>query len=143
MGDQITSFSQVLTHPFNVSFTCEHCGEFNTFTHEIVGAGKKSVYHSSSRNISAAALSAKDRLKMQEKAEKQLELGIKNAEAKLAKGKYSWIVANKCAKCNRYQSWQTRQIWKNFFKSFFGAPFIILLLLYLPLSWIFGSDSTR
>lgn len=76
-------------------------------------------------------------------AEKQLAARIKRARAKLSKGKYSWIKANKCAKCNRYQSWQTAQIWKNFFKAFFGGPLALGLLAYLPITKIFGSDSSR
>lgn len=143
MGDQITTYSKVLTHPFNVSFTCEHCGECNSFTQEIVGAGKKSIYGSSSRSNNVSTLSAADSAKMLLKAEKALELGIKNAETKLAKGKYSWLYANKCTKCKHYQSWQTSQIWKTFFKSFFGGPFMLMLLVFFPLNIIFGKDTNK
>lgn len=137
------NYTTELKHPFNISFTCERCGEINSFTQEIIGTGNKTVYGSSSQPNSDATLSATDMNEMMLDAEKQLAAGIKKAEAKLAKGKYSWIKAKKCAKCNRYQSWQTAQIWKSFFKLFFGGPFAFGLLAYLPLTKIFGSDSSK
>ncbi len=143
MGDQITTFSKVLTHPFNVAFTCEHCGEQNSFTQEIAGVGKKALYGSTAKTFTTNDLSPAVQAKMLQKAQNQLDQGIKDAEAKIAKEKYSWLYANKCAKCNRFQSWQTGQIWKNFFKTFFGGPFILMLVVYFPLTIFWGRDSSK
>lgn len=137
------NFATELKHTFNVSFTCEHCGEINSFTREIIGTGNKTVYGSASQSNSDATLSAADMSEMKLDAEKQLAAGIKRARAKLSKGKYSWLKANKCTKCNRYQSWQTAEIWTNFFKLFFGGPLAFGLLAYLPLTKIFGTDSSK
>lgn len=38
-----TIYSQKLKHPVYVSFTCEHCGQYNSFAQEIVGAGNAEV----------------------------------------------------------------------------------------------------
>jgi hypothetical protein len=143
MKKQNSNYSMELKHPFNVSFTCERCGELNSFTQEIIGTGNISVYGSASQPNSDATLSVTDMSELKLDAEKQLAAGIKRAEAKLAKGKYSWIKAKKCVKCKRYQSWQTALICKNFFKSFFGGPIVLGLLAYLPLTKIFGSDSSK
>ena len=143
MGQEIVTYSQVLKHPFTVSFVCEHCGEQNTYDHEIVGAGKKSLYKDNSFSNKTPVPSQKDQSRMQEKAQKDLDRGILYAQGRLAKGKYSWIKANKCAKCKRYQSWHISQIWKTFFKTFFGGPLVVMLLVYFPISIIFGRDTSR
>ena len=143
MGQEIITYSQVLTHPFTVSFVCEHCGEQNTFEHEIVGAGKKSLYKDNSFTNKTPVPSQKDQSRMQEKAQKDLDRGILYAQSRLAKGKYSWIKANPCVKCKRYQSWHVSQIWKTFFKTFFGGPFLVSLLVYIPVSLLYGKDSSR
>jgi hypothetical protein len=143
MGQEIVTFSQVLTHPFTVAYICELCGEPNSFHHEIVGTGKKSVYRDASFTRAPASLTQKDATGMLEKAQKDLDRGVRNAQARLAKGKYSWIQANRCAKCKRYQSWHVARIWKDFFKNFFGAPFLLMLLVFIPLSVIYGKDSSH
>lgn len=143
MGQEIITYSQVLKHPVNVSFTCEHCGEYNSYMQEIVGAGKKSKYSGEFDVKKANTLTMNDYSKMMTKAQQDLDRGINNAKRRLAKENYSWLFANKCAKCKHYQSWQTSQIWKNFFKSFFGGPFMLFLLVMVPLSIIFGRDTSR
>lgn len=143
MGQEITTYSKVLTKPINVSFTCEHCGEYNSFAQEIVGSGSKSKYGGKHEVKSSSILSQKELDKIMMKSQKNLDYGIKNAEIKIAKGKFSWLYANKCIKCNYYQSWQTHQIWKNFFKTFIGGPFMSLLIVMFPLSIVFGRDSDK
>jgi len=143
MGQEITTYSQVLKHPFVVTFTCEHCGEFNSYTQEIVGAGKKSKYSGEFDSKRASTLTMNDYSKMMAKAQKDLDRGISNAKRKLAKDNVSWLYANKCAKCKHYQSWQTSQIWKSFFKAFFGGPFLLFLLVMIPLSIVFGRDTSK
>jgi hypothetical protein len=142
MGQEITTYSQVLTHSINVSFTCEHCGEHNSFTQEIVGSGKKSKYSGAFDAKGANTLTKNDYTKILTKAQKDLDRGIENAKHRLAKEKFSWLYANKCSKCKHYQSWQTRQIWRNFFKTFFGGPFMLFLLVMIPLSIVFGRDTS-
>lgn len=54
------NYTTELKHPFDISFTCEHCGEINSFTQEIIGTGNKTVYGSASQPNSDATLSATD-----------------------------------------------------------------------------------
>jgi len=143
MGEKITTYSKVLSYPITVSFTCEHCGEQNVYTQEIVGAGQKSKYNVKRGSTAIDNLSPKELVKMQIKAQRDLDRGIENARRKVAKDKFSWIYANKCSKCRHYQSWQTGQIWKNFFKTFFGGPFMLMLIVMFPLFWIFGRDTSK
>ena len=139
MGQKITTFTQTMTHPVNVSFACEHCGEMNSFSMEIIGGGKT---HGGKRNADGTySLTPEGLAKIRAKAQIDLDRGVKNAELKIAKGHFSWIDAKKCPKCKHYQSWQTGRIWKNFLKVFFGAPFFVFLLAMYPLSIISSRDS--
>jgi hypothetical protein len=139
MKQEVVTFSQSLTHPVSVSFTCEHCGASNSFIQEIVGEGRIS---GGKRGADGNyTMSPKDSLKIMELARKDLEYKVKKAEKKIAKGNFSWLKANECVKCNKYQSWNNRRIWKDFLMVFFGAPFIVLLVVGFPITLIYKNTS--
>lgn len=135
MKQKVITFSQSLTQPVSVSFTCEHCGELNFITQDIVGVGSRS---GGKRGPDGNwQISPEDSIKIVELAQKDLELKVKNVEKKIAKGKFSWLNATECTKCKHYQSWNSRRIWKEFFQLFLGAPFIVLLVVGFPISLIY------
>lgn len=139
MKQEVVTFTQSLTHPVSVSFTCEHCGEVNTFIHEIIGVGNRS---GGKRGADGKyVMSPKDSIIIMEQAQKNLELGIKKVERKVEKGNYSWLEAKKCSKCQHYQSWNGGRIWKDFFMLFLGGPFIIFLVIGFPITMIYKNTT--
>lgn len=88
MGQEIITYSKVLTHPVIIEFTCEHCGENNVFTQEIVGAGKKSKYRGDFDTKRSTQLTAQDQSKMLTKAQKDLDRGISNAKRNIEKNNF-------------------------------------------------------
>jgi hypothetical protein len=139
MKQEAVIFTQSLTRPVTISFICEHCGESNSFTQEIVGEGRTS---GAKKGVDGKyIMSPKDSLKIMELAQLNLDHNVKKAETKIAKGNYSWLNANKCVKCNKYQSWNNRRIWKDFLLMFFGAPFIVLLVVGFPITLIYKNTT--
>jgi hypothetical protein len=139
MKQEVVTFTQNVNHPVSVSFACEHCGESNSFIQEIVGEGRIS---GGKRGADGKyTMSPKDSIKIMELAQKDLEYKVKKAEKKIAKGNLTWLKANKCVKCNKYQSWNNRRIWKDFMLMFFGAPFIVLLVVGFPITLIYKNTT--
>lgn len=139
MKQKVMTFSQSLTQPVSVSFTCEHCGELNLTTQDIVGVGSRSGGKLGPDGN--WQISPEDSIKIVELAQKDLEFKVKNIEKKVAKGNFSWLNATKCKKCEHYQSWNARKIWKEFIQLFFGAPFIVLLVVGFPISLIYKNTT--
>lgn len=126
-----TIYSQKVKHPAYISFTCEHCGHFNSFSQEIVGNASAEVRFGSSNKRAQEKVS---KLGMQ--AESDLERQIQNAKSNSDSGHYSWIKFHKCSKCNYTQSWQASRLWRKSIK------YILLDLLYVFVfySWLTGSS---
>lgn len=140
MKQEVVTFTQSLTHPVSVSFTCEHCGEVNQYKHEIIGVGQKSE---GKRGADGQySISPADSEKIMIKAQQNLDLSIKKVERKIEKGNYSWLEAKKCTKCKHYQSWNGAGIWKDFFTLFLGAPFIIILVIGFPITRIYRNATS-
>ena len=126
-----TIYSQKLKHPVYVSFTCEHCGQYNSFSQEIIGAGTAEV-----NNIRSDKYRQEQMAKVGPKAENNLQRNVLHAKQAVAKGSFSWLKFHKCTKCGFTQSWQTGRLWKRFIK-FFVIDIIILLIF---ISWLTGSS---
>lgn len=139
MKQEIVTYSQSLTQPISVSFTCEHCGTFNIFTQDIVGVGSLSV--KTRKATEKYVPSVADSFAVNNLAKENLELKMKQIEKKIATDNFSWLNAAKCSKCKHFQSWNNRRIWSDFLKLFFGAPFIILLVVGFPITQIYKNTS--
>lgn len=114
-----TVYTQKLTHPVQVTFKCEHCGETTTFIQNITGTGSADVPFLSSNKYTQSKIT-----KVGKSAQRDLERKIQTAQADDARGKYSWLNLQKCSKCKYYQTWQTTGILYRFIG--------MLLLLALP-----------
>lgn len=126
-----TIYSQKLKHPVYVSFTCEHCGQFNTYTEEIVGAGSAEVRYGSSNKRAQEKIS-----KIGTQAQVNLSHNVQNARINAEKGNYSWLKLHRCTKCNSAQSWQTGRLWKNIIK------FIVMDVIFLFYFFLFFNDAS-
>ena len=139
MKREVVTLSHSLTQPIGISFICEHCGESNLVIQDIVGVGTKSG--GKQRVDRTYSISPKDSIEIANLAQKDLEYKIKKIEKKTAKDNYSWINTTKCVKCQHFQSWNNRRLWKDFLKLFFGAPFLVLMLVGFPISLIYKNTS--
>jgi len=120
-----TIYSQKLKHPVYVSYTCEQCGNYNTFIEEIVGAGSAEVGFGSSNKRAQEKIS-----KIGPKAQVDLLKNVQRAKVKADKGNYTWLKLHRCTKCNSAQSWQVGRLWKNIVK-FIAIDVIALLYFFL------------
>ncbi|HBP37464.1 MAG TPA: hypothetical protein DD640_01750 [Clostridiales bacterium] len=126
-----TIYSQKLKHPVSVTFMCEHCGQYNYFSQEIIGNGSVEV-----SNIRSDKYRQDQIGKIGSKAESDLLRNVQNAKQSLSRGNYSWLKFHKCTKCGYSQSWQTGRLWKR------SIIFFImdLVILYIFFSWLTGSS---
>ncbi len=125
-----TIYSQKAKHPVYVSYNCEHCGQYNSFSQELVGVSTAEVRYGSSRKSEAAKLS-----KLGPGAQDELMKKIQDAAYRTGKNDFSWLKLHKCNSCKYVQSWQTALIWKKMIK-FFILDAIILLVF---ISWWTGA----
>lgn len=127
-----TIYSQKLKHSVYVTYTCEHCGQMNSFSHEIIGSSVSEVSNIRSDRYRQQQISM-----LGPKAESDLLRRVQDAKYSMANGNYSWLKFYKCTKCGYTQSWQTGRLWKRMIK-FFVMDFILLLIFY---SWVTGSSA--
>ncbi len=121
-------YTKKLSHPVHVTFTCEHCGQHNSFVQEIVGSSSAEVRYGSSAEQQRIDNLGPD-------AQIDLELKIQRAEYNIGRGNYSWLRVHRCTNCKYAQSWQTGRIWKRSIKFFVLDMFILLVFC----SWFQGT----
>lgn len=139
MKQEVVTYSQSLTQPISVSFTCAHCDTLNIFTQDIVGVGNLSV--KTLKATEKYVPSVADTFAVNNLAKEDLALKMKKIEKKIATDNFSWLNKAKCSKCKHFQSWNNRRIWSDFLKLFFGAPFMVLLVVGYPISQIYKNSS--
>lgn len=127
-----TIYSQKVKHPIYVTFECEHCGQLNSFSQEIIGNASAEVSFGSSKRYAQQKVS-----KLGAKAENDLERQIRKAQNDTDKGNYAWLKFHKCSKCKYPQSWQKSGLWKNSILLFI-LDFFYLLIFF---SWATGSSA--
>lgn len=116
-------YSSTVSHPAHITFSCEHCGEENSFSQDIVGT--------SSADVGMGAFNSTVERKTRNlgsQAQNALEGQLRRIEADTASGKYTWIKLTKCSKCGYHQSWQ---------KSLINRKLLVSLLWTTPLLLFF------
>ena len=127
-----TIYSQKAKHPVYVTYTCEHCGQVNTFSQEIVGNASTEVRFGTSNKYASSKVS-----KLSGKAQGDLERQIHKAKIDTEKKNFAWLKIHKCSVCKNPQSWQKGGLWRRTIL-FFVLDFFYLLVFY---SWATGSSA--
>lgn len=112
--------SKKLEHPVQVHFTCERCGEENTFAQDFKVAVSKEIPFNSRTQ-------SQEILKLDEKAHSMLRKKIEAIERQVAEGKFSWVDNHPCAKCKAAQSWQKSSLWWQLVAYICWYPLIAIL----------------
>ena len=127
-----TIYSQKLKHPVYVTYTCEHCGQVNTFSQDIVGNASAEVRFGTSNKYAQSKIS-----KLGSKAQGDLDRQIRKVQNDHAKKNYAWLKVHKCSKCKNPQSWQKSSLWQ----SAIGWFILDILYLYVFFIWATGSSA--
>jgi len=127
-----TIYSQKLKHPVYVTYTCEHCGQVNTFSQEIVGNASAEVRFGTSNKYANAKVS-----KLGAKAQSDLERQVHKAQIDTERKNFAWLKVQKCSVCKYPQSWQKGGLWRKTIL-FFILDFFYLLVFF---SWATGSSA--
>ena len=127
-----TVYTQKLKHPVFVSFTCEHCGLYNSFSQDIVGVSRTEVNYIRSSKYTQEQVG-----KLGPQAEANMANNLHRAKTAIDKSDYSWLKLHKCTKCHYAQSWQTGRIWRRSIKFFV----LDLFIFFIFFSWLTGSSS--
>lgn len=127
-----TIYSQKLKHPVYISYTCEHCGQYNTFSQEIVGQGSAEVRFGTGNKRTQEKLS-----KIGPQAERNLDHNVARIKSNIARGSFLWLKVHKCTKCHYPQSWQKGRLIRNLIN------YIIfdLLVLFIFFVWFVDASS--
>jgi len=126
-----TIYSQKLKHPVYVSYTCEHCGQLNTFSQDIVGNASAEVRFGTSNKRTQQKVSG-----LGAKAESDLQRQILKAQNDAEKENYAWLKFHKYSKCKYPQSWQKSGLWRKSIV-YFILDFFYLMIFF---SWVTGSS---
>jgi len=127
-----TIYSQKVKHPVYVTYTCEHCGQVNTFSQEIVGNASAEVRFGTSNKYANAKVS-----KLGAKAQGDLERQVHKAQIDTERKNFAWLKVQKCSVCKYPQSWQKGGLWRKTIL-FFILDFFYLLVFF---SWATGSSA--
>ncbi|MGB7594022.1 MAG: hypothetical protein WBL80_00475 [Erysipelotrichaceae bacterium] len=115
-----------------MSYTCEHCGQLNTFSLEIVGNASAEVRFGTGDKRTQQKISG-----LGAKAQNDLQRQIMKAQNDADKENFAWLKFHKCSKCKYPQSWQKAGLWRNTIL-FFIVDFFYLLIFF---SWVTASSS--
>lgn len=127
-----TIYSQKVKHPVYVTYTCEHCGQVNTFSQEIVGNASAEVRFGTSNKYANSKVS-----KLGAKAQSDLDRQVHKAKVDIERKNFAWLKFHKCAQCKYPQSWQKSGLWRSSI-FLFVVDFLYLMIFY---SWITGSSA--
>jgi len=115
MGRKIISTTH--THLVNITYDCEHCGQFNYTNQEIKGSGAKDI--AQFRNVTEQMAQG-----VNEAADRQLNNRVRQAKQKTEIGNYNWIKPKQCPNCHYYQSWNKSAFWSSYLK--FAIWFVLI-----------------
>jgi predicted nucleic-acid-binding Zn-ribbon protein len=106
------------THLVNITYDCEHCGQFNYTNQEIKGSGTKDI--AQFRNVTQEMAQSVNKT-----ADKELSKHLRQAMQKTEIGNYNWIKPKKCLNCHYYQSWNKSAFWSSYLK--FTIIFVLIV----------------
>ena len=123
MGRQIVYTTH--THLVNITYDCEHCGQFNYTNQEIKGSGTKDI--ALYRNVTQEMTQS-----INQTADKELNKHLRQAKQKTEIGNYNWIKPKKCPNCHYYQSWNKSAFWSSYLRF---TIWFVLITGFLALVW--------